>query len=104
MRWKGKTFGVTVQAAKYAILRHRRIREIVQYNEQKQLLSFPVGCRPPLLIERALVLRTGLLPPVLRGSARIEYADVPPDIARLAAGLLRQEIPILCRRCDFLRT
>ena len=66
----------------------------------KTVVVLPVGCRAPLLIERALVLRTGLLSPVLRGSG-IEYADVPPDIARLAAGLLRQEIPILCRRCDF---
>lgn len=94
LRWRGKTFRVAVQVGKYAILRHRRIRAILRYDEQKQLLSFPVSCRPPLLVERALVLCTGLLPPVVKGFARIEYANVPPNIARFAAGLLRQETSI----------
>jgi hypothetical protein len=94
LRWRGKTFRVAVQVGKYAILRHQRIRAILQYDEQKQLLSLPVSCRPPLLVERALILCTGLLPLVVKGSGRIEYANVPPPIARFAAGLLRQETSI----------
>jgi len=94
MHWRGRTYRVAVQVGKYAVLRHRRVHGIVQYNEQKRLLSFPLSCRPPLLIERALILCTGLLPPILKDSGRIEYAGVPSKIARLAARLLRQEIPI----------
>jgi hypothetical protein len=95
LRWRAKTFSVAVQVGKYAILKHRRIRAIVRYDEQQQLLSFPISCRPPLLIERALILCTGLLPTVARDFLRIEYANVPSNIARFASGLLRQEISIL---------
>ena len=95
LRWRGSTYSIAVQVGKYNVLRHRRIRRIIQYDEQNQLLSFPISCRPPLLIERALILCTGLLPAVVKSSARIEYSSIPPDIARFAAGLLRQEISIL---------
>ena len=94
LRWRGKTFSVQVQVGKYAVLRHRRVRRLLQYNFERELLSFPVSCRPPLLIERALVLCTGLLPYVEKASSRLEYTGVPLRIARLAAGLLRQEISI----------
>jgi len=94
LRWRGRTFSVQVQVGKYAVLRHRRVRGLLQYNHERALLSVPVSCRPPLLIERALVLCTGLLPHLEKVSGRLEYTGVPLRIARLAAGLLRQEIQI----------
>ncbi len=91
LRWRGKTYRVPVQVGKYAVLRYRRVRGLLQYDPSRCLLSVPVSCRPPLLIERALILCTGLLPNLERTTGRLEYA-VPRRVARLAAGLLRQEI------------
>jgi len=90
MRWREQTYSVQVQVGKYAILRHKRVRGILQYDPSRSLLSLPVSCRPPLLIERALILCTGLLPNFNTATARLEYG-VPRRVARLAAGLLRQE-------------
>lgn len=92
LHWRGRTFGVPVQVGKYAILRHERVRKVVWYYRESAMLSFPVICRPPLLIERALVLCSGLLPRFDEASRRIEYAEVPLGVAQLAASLLRQEI------------
>lgn len=91
LRWQGGTYRVHVQVGKYAVLRHRRVRNLLQYDPSRSMLSVPVSCRPPLLIERALILCTGLLPDLDKTAGRLEYA-VPREIARLAAGLLRQEI------------
>ncbi len=94
LRWRRRTFRVPVQVGKYAILRRRSVRRLLQYDRKDALFSVPVTCRPPLLIERALVLCTGLLPRLDMSSGRLEYCGVPQTVARLAAGLLRQEIQI----------
>ncbi len=93
LRWRGRTYCVPVQVGKYAILHHRRVRGVLRYDRSRAVLSVPVSCRPPLLIERALVLCTGLLPALDKSTRRLEYA-VPQEIARLAAGLLRQELDL----------
>ena len=93
LRWRGKTYSVPVQVGKYAILRHRRVRGLVQYDPSRSLLSVPVSCRPPLLIERGLILCTGVLPNLDRTTRRLQYA-VPRSVARPAVGLLRQEIRV----------
>jgi len=92
LRWKGGSFRVHVQVGKYALLRYRRRRRILNYDIQRAVLSVPAICRPPFLIERALVLCSGLLPRYDRSSGRIEYAGIPKDVARLAAQLLCQEV------------
>ena len=91
LRWRGRTYSVHVQVGKYAVLRHRRVRNLLQYDPYRSILSVPVSCRPPLLVERALILCTGLLPDLDKTTGRLEYS-VPREIARLAAGLLRQEM------------
>ncbi|NOZ72233.1 MAG: hypothetical protein GXP38_10025 [Chloroflexi bacterium] len=91
---KGRSFRVHVQVGKYALLRYRRKRRILNYDIQRAVLSVPAICRPPFLIERALVLCSGLLPRYDRSSGRIEYAGIPRDVARLAAQLLCQEVQI----------
>lgn len=91
LRWRGRTYSVHVQVGKYAVLRHRRVRNLLQYDPLRSMLSVPVSCRPPLLIERALVLCTGLLPDLDKTTGCLDYR-VPREIARLAGGLLRQEV------------
>ena len=90
LRWRSGTFKVPVQVGKYVVLRSRRVRGILQYDRASSLLSVPVTCRPPLLIERALVLCSGCLPTLDNGTRRLVYS-VPWKVARLSATLLRQE-------------
>jgi len=92
--WLGRTFRVPVQVGKYAVLRRRRVRGLVRYDRTRSVLSVPVTYRPPLLIERSLVLCSGLLAQLDQGTGRLEYGQVPPGIARLAAALLCQEMEI----------
>ena len=94
LRWRGRTFEVPVQVGKYVVLRRRRIRRLVCHDRSRAVLSVPVACRPPLLIERALVLCSGQLPRLDRVKGRLEYSRVSPEIARMAAALLCQEIRI----------
>ena len=93
LRWRGESYIVPVQVGKYAVLRHRRMRGLLQYDSTRSFLSIPVSCRPPLLVERGLILCTGLLPSLNRTTGRLQYA-VPRRVARLAADLLRQEIRV----------
>jgi hypothetical protein len=93
LRWRGKMYSVGVQVGKYAILWHRRVRRSLEYDPSRSLLLVPVTCRPPLLIERGLILCSGLLPSLDRATRHLQYA-VPRSVARLASGLLRQEIRI----------
>ncbi len=90
LRWRGRSYRVPVQVGKYAVMRRRR--GLLAYDAATKTLSVPAICRPPLLIERALVLCSGLLPDFDPPSGRLEYTSVPPEVARLAAQLLRQEV------------
>ena len=90
LRWHGSSYNVPVQSGKYAVM--RRKHGILTYDTPTKTLSVPVICRPPLLIERALVLCSGILPHFDSVSRRVKYLNVPPDVARLAARLLRQEL------------
>jgi hypothetical protein len=90
LRWRGRTYRVPVQVGKYAVM--RRQHRVLAYDAETQCVSIPAACRPPLLIERALVLCSGFLPRFDPSSGRLAYAAVPPDIARLAAQLLHQEM------------
>lgn len=90
LRWRGESYSVPVQVGKYAVMRRRR--DILAYNAATQVLSVPAACRPPLLIERALVLCSGFLPRFDQSLGRVEYASVLPDVARLSAELLQQEV------------
>ena len=90
LRWQGRSYQVPVQVGKYAVMRQRR--GILVYDSGTRVLSVPAVCRPPLLIERALVLCSGFLPRFDPSPGHVEYAHVPPDIARLSAELLQQEV------------
>lgn len=94
LRWRERAFKVPVQVGKYVVLRQQRIRRLVCHDRLRAVLSVPVACRPPLLIERALVLCSGQLPRLNRVTGHLEYSQVTPDIARMSAALLCQEVHI----------
>lgn len=90
LSWRGRTYQVPVQVGKYAVMRRRQA--VISYDANTKIFSVPAVCRPPLLIERALVLCSGILPRFDPTSSRVEYIDVPRDVVRLAAQLLGQEV------------
>lgn len=91
---RGAVARIPGQVGKYLVLRRRR-RQVLRYDAPKRTLSMPTSCRPPFLIERALIMCSGLIPSYDGGGPRggcLQYAEIPEDIARLAAALLRQEL------------
>jgi hypothetical protein len=87
---RGTAFRIPGQVGKYLVLRTgRRRRQVLRYDDQKRMLAVPASCRPPFLIERALVLCSGS-PPVYEGGI-LQYTEIPKNIALIAAALLRQE-------------
>jgi hypothetical protein len=87
LKSRRQAYRVPVQVGKYLALRHDR-REVITFDQPGQILTVPVACRPPMLIDRALTLRTGLLPDVEQG--KLVYRNISAPIARTAAALLRQ--------------
>ena len=84
---RGQPFRIPVQVGKYIVLRRMR-RCVLSYDAATQTLSMPVSCRPPLLIDRALTLCSGLIPPVENG--QLLYRSITRDIWLTACALLRQ--------------
>ena len=86
----GHSYRVPVQVGKFVVMRRRH--GIVEYDSASRTFRARVSCRPPLLVERGLVLCSGLLPNLSSDSLWLEYTDVPRGDARLAAQLLCQEL------------
>jgi hypothetical protein len=84
---QGNGYKVPVQVGKYLFLRKAR-RHVVSYDSEQQQLSFPISCRPPILIDRALTLCVGLIPQINGG--RLTYPNVGRMAAEAATTLLRQ--------------
>lgn len=89
LRRRGRCHRLPVQLGKYAVMNRREGR--VGYDSRRFVFSVPVICRPPLLIERALILCSGQLPTLDGPTGRLEYHTVPHDVARLAGQVLGQE-------------
>jgi hypothetical protein len=90
---KGAAFRIPGQVGKYVVLRRRRCH-VLRYDRQNRSLSVPASCRPPFLIERALILCSGS-PPMYEVGPRggvLHYSEIPDSIAAIAAALLRQEL------------
>lgn len=89
----GAAYEISVQVGKYiALRRHRKDRQqVVLYDHVDRSLSVPRIFRPPMLIERALILCSGSLPEYDHANKLLKYADIPPTVYRLAAQLLHQE-------------
>jgi len=90
LRKAGRTFKLPRAVGIYAFLRSDR--DLLRYDGHNRVLSLPGSCRPPRLLERALVLCSGFPATFDPATSRLTYADVPPDIARFAAELLRQRL------------
>lgn len=83
----GDTYKIPVQVGKYHLLRMKK-KLVVSYNAENQIFSLPVICRPPLLVDRALTLCSGLIPSIEGG--RLFYGNVSSSVAMKAINLLRQ--------------
>ena len=90
LKWKARSFEIPGAVGKYVVRRQRR--GILAYDAASRVFSVPAILRPPLLVERALVLCSGFLPIHDPESRRVRYGGVPSDVARLAAQILRQEV------------
>jgi|GEM_PF-1267344 len=91
LRWNGDSFELPRAVAIFVLLRRRR-RRLISYDSSGQTLSLPGICRPPRVLERAIVLCSGLPPVFEAASSTLRYFDVPLDIARFAAELLGQSL------------
>ncbi|MGH6878511.1 MAG: hypothetical protein ACREHV_14210, partial [Rhizomicrobium sp.] len=89
LRWAGGTYRLPRAIAIYAMSRRQR-PGLLHYDAAMRTLDLPAICRPPRLLERSLVLCSGLSPAFSTSTGRLTYVEVPPDIARFAAELLRQ--------------
>jgi hypothetical protein len=87
--YRAKAFEVPAQIGKYIALRRSR-RVILNYNVQSRELRIPAICRPPLLIERALTLCSGIAPVYDSATGMVSYRDVPQEVAHLTSQLLKQ--------------
>jgi hypothetical protein len=91
LRRRGRSYEMEGAAAKYALL-HRARRHVFRYVPEASACVVPATCRPPTLVERALILCSGRLPAFDASGATLTYGSVSADIARLAARLLDQEM------------
>jgi hypothetical protein len=91
LRRRGRSYEMDGAAAKYALLRRRRM-SVFRYIPDAKECVLPASCRPPMLVERALILCSGRLPRFEASEATLTYGNVSADIARLAARLLDQEV------------
>ena len=91
LRWTRSTFELPRAIALYTLLRRSR-RNLLRYNASARTIRLPAICRPPQLLERALVLCSGLPPIYDAGTASLTYIDVPIVIASFAAELLGQSL------------
>jgi hypothetical protein len=84
----GRSWSCDPAVGKYRVLT-RRYRPL-SYNATAQELTIAASCRPPELVERALVVSSGLLPEV-RGSKLI-YSCVTSSTAAAVATILGQRL------------
>lgn len=88
---RGEAFRIPNQVGKYIALRRHR-RWVFRYNSHKHELWLPAICRPPKLVERALILCSGV-PPIFDSDTKtLCYLDIPQTVAHLTSELLRQEV------------
>lgn len=90
-RSRGQSWAIPGQVGKYMALKKRK-KHVIKYNAETNEVCIPAPCRPPFLIERGLIACSGMLPTNDSNANLLRYADVPVTIARLAAGLLLQEL------------
>jgi hypothetical protein len=88
---RGNAFEVPPRLGKYLSIARRRY-QVIRYDKSTQMMIIPASFRPPLLIERALVLCSGRPAYYDSSKSNLLYAHVPPNIACYTSSLLRQEM------------
>jgi len=92
LRWGGVIQEMSSRGVGVYVTLRQAHCNVLTYAEWKCELRLPSICRPPKLLERALVLCSGLTPIYDFTTGQLVYHDVPPNIARLAAKLLEQRL------------
>lgn len=85
---EGQPYASGAADGKFRILRRRN--RALSYDGGARELSIKASCRPPLLVERALVLCSGFLPSYRDGA--LVYGQIDYSIAMAAAAVLGQRI------------
>lgn len=85
---RGAAFATEAAAGKYRLLRRRH--SAISYRWSDQAFTVRASCRPPPLVERALVLSSGALPTFTNGI--LTYSRVEPVVASAVAALLDQRL------------
>jgi hypothetical protein len=91
LKWDSLTYEVPRAVGIYSLLRKRRQR-VLEYDRERQSLKVPGVCRPMLLVERALVLCSGITPEFDPRDSKLTYRQVPEEIALLTGQILIQDI------------
>jgi hypothetical protein len=84
----GRSWSCDPAVGKFRILDSRH--QALVYNPGAADLAIPASCRPPELIERALVVSSGSLPDFRDGT--LVYANITRPIAEAAAARLGQSL------------
>lgn len=92
---QGRPHRVEGQKGKFLVLKSEG-RQMLRYDAASRRLRMPAICRPPLPVDQALTLCTGLPPaesletrPNLRVNF-LTYSEIPPDVAGLVGEILHQ--------------
>jgi hypothetical protein len=88
LKKEGHAYACDPAVGKYRILRPRN--RVLGYAAADNVLSVTATCRPPALIERALVLCSGRLPTFNNG--RLNFQQVGRSVAQAAAAVLGQRL------------
>jgi hypothetical protein len=88
---RGLARDVGAQTGKYNMLRRGR-RRVLEYNRQTETVAVRPSCRPPFLIERALILCSGVPPSFDATRGQLVYLGVAEAVGKLAAQLLLQDL------------
>ncbi len=89
LRLASETFRVPAQVGKYFLVAGRN-RQVLRYSRLSRELRVPAVLRPPLLVDRALVLCSGFLPRHDPSASTLTYTEIPEGIAGMAARVLCQ--------------
>ncbi|HWV98508.1 MAG TPA: hypothetical protein VNZ64_02330 [Candidatus Acidoferrum sp.] len=89
LKLNGQTLEIGSQVGKLFLLARRR-KQVMHYNRSDSTLTIPAICRPPLPVDRALILCSGSLPAMDPASGALAYAGITEDIAGHAAAILSQ--------------
>jgi hypothetical protein len=90
LRLDGQTFRVRGQVGNYFVAAGRR-RQVLRFDHVARQLIVSDVCRPPLLVDRALILCSGFLPRHDAAAGTLTYSEIPEGIAGKAASILCQD-------------